>query len=277
MREVPDCQADRPNGTFTTVVSESQRTAVHRVPRPGSYGSGGPLRRPARDTPGIPGIAAVGCFYLYRPAVNLGRHPAPPTRHTGLRAAVNARLEEISFRTGLITAAIALVALIAAAGFYATTLADGSATVTVSAGNVPKAAPKAPAPAPALSTPATPLATAKPKPHKAGPSHPAHPASARPALAAQPQVQAPAPVAGWPGYGRDPYDYGQGSGGQGSGGQWSDGQGSDEQGADGRGFNGQGSDEQGFHGRGSRHGAPGFPGSGGFSGFGHGRGRGRHH
>jgi hypothetical protein len=48
-----------------------------------------------------------------------------------LRAAVNARLEEISFRTGLITATIGLAALaaIAAAGVYAATLSLGSQAI----------------------------------------------------------------------------------------------------------------------------------------------------
>lgn len=255
MQEVPDCQADRPNGTFTAIVSEIQRSAVHRVPGPGQPRVRRPRRRTARDTPGIAGIAAVGRFYLYRPAVTLGRHPAPPARQTGLRAAVNARLEEISFRTGLITAAIALVALIAAAGFYATTLGDGSATVTVSAASVPKTAPKAPAAA--LSTPATPSATAKPKPHKA---RPAHPASAPPAVTIQSQAQAPGSAGGWPGDGRNPSGYGQGTDDDGPG-------------FGGRGFNGEGPDKKGFGGHGPRHGDPGFPGSRGFSGFGHGRGR----
>jgi hypothetical protein len=48
-----------------------------------------------------------------------------------LRAAVNARLEEISFRAGVAAATIALVALsaIAAAGVYAATLSLGTQTV----------------------------------------------------------------------------------------------------------------------------------------------------
>jgi len=69
-----------------------------------------------------------------------------------LRAAVNARLEEISFRTGLIAATIALVALsvVAAAGVYAATLSPGSqadaAPNSLSAGThktVPTATPTA--------------------------------------------------------------------------------------------------------------------------------------
>jgi hypothetical protein len=48
-----------------------------------------------------------------------------------LRSAVNARLEEISFRTGLITATIGLIALaaIAAAGVFAATLSLGGQAI----------------------------------------------------------------------------------------------------------------------------------------------------
>ena len=48
-----------------------------------------------------------------------------------LRAAVNARLEEISFRTGLITATIGLIAIaaIAAAGVFAATLSLGGQAI----------------------------------------------------------------------------------------------------------------------------------------------------
>ena len=51
--------------------------------------------------------------------------------HSRLHAAVNARLEEISFRTGLITAMIALLALaaIATAGVFAATLSLGGTAV----------------------------------------------------------------------------------------------------------------------------------------------------
>lgn len=184
--------------------------------------------------------------------MNLGGYPAPPSRRPGLRAAVNARLEEISFRTGLITAAIALVALIAAAGFYAATLGDGSATVTVSAGNVPKTAPKAPAAT--LTKPATPSATATPKSPKPVPGRTTSP---RPAAAPQSQATDSA-TAGSQGYGRNSYGHGQGYGGQDY---------------DGRGYDGQGSGGQGFGGYGFRHGAHGLPRSGGFPDFGRGWGR----
>ena len=64
-----------------------------------------------------------------------------------LRAAVNARLEEISFRTGLIAASMTLVALaaIAAAGVFAATLSLGSpavaATGALSAASAPAVIP----------------------------------------------------------------------------------------------------------------------------------------
>ena len=95
-----------------------------------------------------------------------------------LRAVVNARLEEISFRTGLIAATIALVALsvVAAAGVYAATLSVGGQAVAapnaLSAGThktVPTATATAPttyplpSSTPAARRPAT-TATTSPQP-----------------------------------------------------------------------------------------------------------------
>jgi hypothetical protein len=88
--------------------------------------------------------------------------------HSRLRAAVNARLEEISFRTGLITATIGLVALsaIAAAGVYAATLSLGSQAVAaagaLSAAGAPIAAPATTASA-QPTTQGHPSATSPPK------------------------------------------------------------------------------------------------------------------
>jgi hypothetical protein len=83
-----------------------------------------------------------------------------------LHAAVNARLEEISFRTGLITAMIALLALaaIATAGVFAATLSLGGTAV---------AAQGAPTTASARTVPATTAA--------AQPTMPAHPRATTPA------------------------------------------------------------------------------------------------
>ncbi len=85
-----------------------------------------------------------------------------------LRAAVNSRLEEISFRTGLITATIGLLALaaIAAAGVFAVTLSLGTQAVAtagaLSAASAPRATPTATASVPPT-TPAHPQATSTPK------------------------------------------------------------------------------------------------------------------
>ena len=200
--------------------------------------------------------------------MNVGGDPAAPARQPGLRAAVNARLEEISFRTGLIGAAIALFALvaIAAAGVYVATAGHGSAAVAVSADNVPKTAPKASA-APLPSKPAPPSATAAPKAAKAAPGHPAN---SQPAAAAQSQVQATASAAAsWPGNGWSSRPEGYGWTSQRGDGRGFDGDGRGFDG-DGRGFGGGG---QGPGGGGFQHGAPGFPGHDGSSGFGRGRGR----
>lgn len=73
---------------------------------------------------------------------------------SGLRAAVNARLEEISFRAGLIAASIAFVAIsaIAAVAVYEFTLSHGapaaSASGAVSARSAPVTARTTPASAP---------------------------------------------------------------------------------------------------------------------------------
>ena len=86
---------------------------------------------------------------------------------SGLRAAVNARLEEISFRTGLLTAAIALAALlaIAVAGVYAADLGHGrtpgGAPRQLSAASAPVTTPATHA-AVTPRTPAHPLASPKP-------------------------------------------------------------------------------------------------------------------
>lgn len=61
-----------------------------------------------------------------------------------LRAAVNARLEEISFRTGLITATIGLIALaaIAAAGVFTATLSLGGQAIAAAGALSSVSAPK---------------------------------------------------------------------------------------------------------------------------------------
>lgn len=85
----------------------------------------------------------------------------------GVRAAVNAQLEEISFRTGLIAAAVGIAALlaIAAAGVYAATSGQGrpvaGAADSLRAGSTHRAPheaassllPSAPAPTPTASQP----------------------------------------------------------------------------------------------------------------------------
>jgi hypothetical protein len=74
--------------------------------------------------------------------VKVGGYQGSHTR-SGLRSAVNARLEEISFRTGLITATTALVAIsaVVAAGVYVAALGHSSpassATRVSSAGKAP--------------------------------------------------------------------------------------------------------------------------------------------
>jgi len=74
-----------------------------------------------------------------------------------LRSAVNARLEEISFRTGLITAAIGLTALaaIAAAGVFAATLSIGGQAIAAAGSLSSVSAPKATPAVTASAQPAT--------------------------------------------------------------------------------------------------------------------------
>jgi hypothetical protein len=167
-----------------------------------------------------------------------------------LRAAVNARLEEISFRTGLITATIGLVALsaIAAAGVYAATLSlGGQAVATVgalSAVGTTSTTPTAPK--------ATPTATAS-----ARPTAPAHPRASSAPKATQPVTVAttnPQPATGAQAWaqagGSQPGPRYYGRAGFGDHGSW---------------YPGQGSWSGGY---GSRYGAwpghtgPGFPASG---------------
>ena len=93
-------------------------------------------------------------------SVNAGGHGGARAQ-SRLHAAVNARLEEISFRTGLITAMIALLALaaIATAGVFAATLSlTGTA---VAAQGAPSAA-GAPKTVPATTAAAQPTTPAHP-------------------------------------------------------------------------------------------------------------------
>jgi len=131
--------------------------------------------------------------------VNVGGYQGVRAPSSGLRAAVNAQLEEISFRTGLIAAAIALIALvaIAAAGVYAATLSHGipaSSTASVrsvaSAPAKPRTVPTSAASVPP-SAPAHPSASPK---AKAQPTAPA--AGTTPQSAAAPQPQTAASGAG---------------------------------------------------------------------------------
>jgi hypothetical protein len=95
--------------------------------------------------------------------VNAGGYGRERAR-SRLRAAVNARLEEISFRAGLITATIGLIAIsaIAAAGVYAATLSLGSQAVAAAGAlSAPRATPVAAASAPPA-TPAHPQASSPP-------------------------------------------------------------------------------------------------------------------
>ena len=76
-----------------------------------------------------------------------------------LRAAVNARLEEISFRTGLVAATIGLIALfaIAAAGVFAATLSLGNQAIAAAGAlgsvSAPKTTPTVTASAPSAALP----------------------------------------------------------------------------------------------------------------------------
>jgi hypothetical protein len=148
--------------------------------------------------------------------VNVGGYRWARTRPR-LRAAVNARLEEISFRTGLITASMVLVALaaIAAAGVFAATLGLGSPAVAA-AGALSAAS--APAVIPATTASAPP---AMPRPPQASST----PKATQPVTAA---TTSPQPAAGsrpWPRayssqartryYGRPGFGYGSWHGGPG--------------------------------------------------------------
>ncbi len=171
-----------------------------------------------------------------------------------LRAAVNARLEEISFRTGVITATIGLVALsvIAAAGVLAATLSFGSqAVATVGAlgaagtASTRPAAPKTTAPAtpPAQpTTPARPPAAATPK---AIQPVTAATTTSQPAAGSQHWRQADGSQAGTRYHGRPPFGgHGSWYGGSWYGGSWRGG--------------------SWYSGHGPWHGDPGFPGQRGF-------------
>lgn len=151
-----------------------------------------------------------------------GAHAQP-----GLRAAVNSRLEEISFRTGMIAAAVAFAALlaIAAAAVYATAGHGGAAgAVTVggppgAVGGPPKAVPAAsasprePAKSAFPATSKAPAASTRPRAQQPV-RRPVRTTSAQPAVTPwQQQAQAAGPSApgssyGWqgnaparPGYG----------------------------------------------------------------------------
>lgn len=119
--------------------------------------------------------------------MNVGGHLGARARPS-LRAAVNARLEEISFRTGLITATIALAALsaIAAAGMYMAIRAHssppGSTVGALSVGSAPVTPLTAPAsllPHTAGRPPTSPRAKAQ-QPAAAGTTRPQPPAGPQP-------------------------------------------------------------------------------------------------
>jgi hypothetical protein len=122
--------------------------------------------------------------------VNVGGYQGLRAR-PGFRAAVNARLEEISFRTGLITATIALVALsaIVAAGVYVAALGHSSPIDTARVSSVGSAPVKTLA-APASVLPRTPThSQASPKP-KAQQPVTAGTTSPQPVAGSQPLGQA---------------------------------------------------------------------------------------
>lgn len=121
-------------------------------------------------------------FISIVPSVKVGGYQKGRAR-PGLRAAVNARLEEMSFRTGLITAAIAVVALlaIAAAGTYMATLGSGGPARNVA--DVQKAG-RASA-APATTPPSAPPATS-PQPQSSHPPKPSQPVTAGAAISQSP-------------------------------------------------------------------------------------------
>jgi hypothetical protein len=145
-----------------------------------------------------------------------------------LRAAVNARLEEISFRTGLITATIGLIALaaIAAAGVFAATLSLGGQAIAaagaLSSASAPKATPAVTAAAQPVTYPQasfTPSSAPSSLPSSAPPArHPVTAATTSPQSAAgsQPWPQADAPQATPRYYGQAGYSHNSWYGAHGS-------------------------------------------------------------
>jgi hypothetical protein len=128
-----------------------------------------------------------------------------------LREAVNARLEEISFRTGLITATIGLIALgaIAAAGVFAATLSMGSHVIAATGAVGPVSAAKA---TPTVTASALPTTTLPATHHRASSTPQAtHPVTAATVSPQSPAGSQPLPQAesspasprysGQPGYG----------------------------------------------------------------------------
>ena len=96
--------------------------------------------------------------------MKVGGYQGSHTR-SGLRSAVNARLEEISFRTGLITATTALVALsaIVVAGVYVAALGHGSPASSPARVSRADQAPVTTATVPASALPRHSQASPKPK------------------------------------------------------------------------------------------------------------------
>jgi hypothetical protein len=182
--------------------------------------------------------------------VYVGRHGNTARAQSRLRAAVNARLEEISFRTGLITATIGLVAL-AAAGVFAATLSLGNQAIAAAGALSTVSAPKTTQAVTASAPPAIrPQASATPRATPRA-THPVTVATTSPQSAAGPQ---PWPQAG--GSQASPRYYGQA--GYGSRGSWYGGRGS-WYGGRGSWYGGRGSWPEGSW---PGHGGPGFPGYG---------------
>jgi hypothetical protein len=133
-----------------------------------------------------------------------------------LRSAVNARLEEISFRTGLITATIGLIALaaIAAAGVFAATLSLGGQAIAaagaLSSVSAPKTIPAVTASAQPITYPqasSTPSSTPQGSTLQGSTPQARHPVTAattspQSAAGSQPWPQAGAPQAGSRYYGQ---------------------------------------------------------------------------
>ena len=163
---------------------------------------------------------------------------------SGFRAALNARLEEVSFRTGLITGAVALAALsvIAAAWVYAATLGHGS--LAGSDGGRPSAGG-----APVTRVTGAPSAPPASQPRQAGPAPTRQPVTAD---TTSPQPGTGAQSRSWPAGHRLGYGGYGGYGGGNSGGH-------------GGGYGG--GSPVGYPpngGQGPWRGAPGMPGSGGW-------------